>query len=164
MRAELERLRRLFNAATPPAAVGAADATEKIIADLKKQGDTAGFTAGEMAVYSAAMAGATFEELMQVRAQADLTEAQQKEVKRIQDLKKAAETLATSLATPFDTFLEKMEEMQEMLEKGLITSDEYALGLSKNLEALDQQQGQLSGPAGLQAGSIWAKLRWSAKP
>jgi hypothetical protein len=98
--------------------------------------------------------GATDAMLKSTRALA----AQADALKVMDEMKKHAADLAKDLQTPLETFEGKLEDLQNMLQAGLIDTELYARGAAKAFDALQGKDLTISArsPAGLAQGSAAA--------
>lgn len=102
----------------------AADAARKVtdtLADLQKQVDQAGMSDGQKKLADLATLGASPEQIAKAKALLDTLDKQ----KFTDKLADKAQQLVDSVKTPLEMYNEKMNELQQMLDSGLLTPGEF---------------------------------------
>lgn len=109
---------------------------QKTIEALDKQQATLGFTAEQMTVYEASVLAAKLQNqdlANQLVATAESATQASAEFQKMEDLRAEAEVLRESLKTPFDATADSLDRYDLLLEKNLITMDEWAEATNKAL-------------------------------
>ena len=118
------------------------------IATLEKQRATLGFTAEQMVQYEARVDAAKVKNAELAKQLVDTADAYATASKAFQEqeeLAAEAEALRYSLRTPFDEAFDALERYDLLLEKNLITMDEWAKATNRALDEATEEMDKLEG-------------------
>lgn len=148
-------------AAAKKLAEAAAPMSEELkstISDLEEQINTFGMSSQEVELYRLAMKGATGDQLEYVHALQETLGMLNKE----KDLMEKAKSLTEKYLSPGEKFNKQQEELQELLNKGLISMDTYNKALEDARKQTDKDfkvKFKVSGIDAVEAGTADAMAR-----
>ena len=77
-----------------------------------------------------------------VKKQKELEDAQKAEKKRIEDLQRKADQVSQAVRTPVEVFRDKVSELQELLNAGVLSWSNYQRAVKKATDTLKNQRDQ----------------------
>ena len=96
-----------------------------------------------------------------IKKQKELEDAQKAEKKRIEELQKKADQVAQSVRTPVEVFQDKVSELQELLNAGVLSWTNYQRAIKKATDTLKNQRDQENKQAKTERKSFGALSRGS---